>query len=406
MLKKLRRQFILINMGLVGLVLLCVFAAVCVSNYQSLKSDVEHSLQLAVDQKFGGPQIGGIGGKPSSGPKLVAVATVQVDAEGTLLTSNTGGASLSEDVLAEAVEQALQAAEPQGTLEALGLFYAKRTTGEGTKLAFTDSSYLTGSMQGLILTSGLIGICGMVAFFGISLFLSKWALRPVERAWSQQRQFVADASHELKTPLTVILANNNILLSHPDQSIAAQKKWVDSTGEEALHMRHLVDDLLFLARSDAVQAKRIAASLSFSELCWSVLLQFEPVAYEKQIALNSEIQPDVNLEGDPTELKQLIHILLDNACKYAAGKGSVTVFLKNQQNSTVLTVQNTGSNIPKEDLPHVFERFYRSDKARSREGGFGLGLAIAKSIVDRHYGTISAESGETTTTFTVSFNRT
>ena len=246
----------------------------------------------------------------------------------------------------------------------------------------------------------------MVAIFFISLFLSKLAVRPVEKAWKQQQQFVADASHELKTPLTVILANNNILISHVNDTAANQKKWLDSTGEEAEHMRKLIENMLFLAQGDAGQTPAIQIPVHFSELAWSVLLQFEPIAYEKQIELDSDIQPGLYIKGDTTQLKQLIHIFLDNGCKYAGQHGQVFLRLFSQQNNVLLCVRNTGAVIPKEELPHIFERFYRSDKARVREGGFGLGLAIAKSITESHSGTISVESTpETGTKFTVCFAR-
>ena len=135
-------------------------------------------------------------------------------------------------------------------------------------------------------------------------------------------------------------------------------------------------------------------------------MQFEPIAYENDISIDADIQEGINVRGDQTQLKQLLHILLDNACKYAGEKGKVKFSMKRRQNNTVLSVYNSGAYIPKEDLPHIFERFYRADKARTREGGFGLGLAIAKSIVANMGGDISAESSESTgTVFTVRFGK-
>ena len=253
----------------------------------------------------------------------------------------------------------------------------------------------------MALSCVLIVSLSLLAFFFISLFLARWALRPVEKSWAQQRQFVADASHELKTPLTVILANNNILLAHKHDTVESQKKWIVSTQDEAEHMRKLVDELLFLAKSDAAETHRMFTSVDLSELVWAVLLQFEPVAYEKQITLDSQVEPDIVVQGDPTMLKQLIHILLDNACKYAPPQGDVSLGLKRRQNDALLWVRNTGSAISQDDIPHIFERFYRSDKARSNAGGFGLGLAIAKSISQTHRGQIFASSEKNAVTFTV-----
>lgn len=408
MLKRLRKKIVLINMAFVGVVLIAVFAAVCITSYQSLKSDIYHSLQLATEQRGEKPEPPLADGKKDNFPKqnLIAVCTVIVDDNGVIKQFSQNNAFLSENLLSKAALAAFEATAENGSLTDYSLFYQKRSFFGGTKIAFADSEYLYSSLRQLIFTSLLIGGCSMIAIFFISLFLSKLAVRPVEKAWKQQQQFVADASHELKTPLTVILANNNILLSHINDTIANQKKWLDSTGEEAEHMRKLIDNMLFLAQGDAGQLPVIQTPVNFSELVWSVLLQFEPIAYEKQIELDSDIQPELYIKGDVTQLKQLIHIFLDNGCKYAGQHGQVFLRLFSQQNNVLLCVRNTGAVILKEELPHIFERFYRSDKARVREGGFGLGLAIAKSITENHAGTISAESApETGTKFTVCFTR-
>ncbi len=415
MLTQLRKKFILINMGFVGLVLLCVFASVCTSSYQSWKTDIEKSLQLALTVKKDPVNKPPQQEQPEpehweKAPytKFASICAVLADKEGNLLQIVQESDLLTESELEQAALSAFSAVPAFGKLDSWNLYYRKQNTPDGIRIAFADSSYLAHSLRNLLITSLLIGLCSMVAMFFISLFLSKWALRPVEKAWKQQQQFVADASHELKTPLTVILANNNILFSHPEKTVAQQRKWLESTAEEATHMKKLVDDLLFLAQSDDQQTtQRHMEELDWSELTWNMLLQWEPIAYEKQIHLTSEIQPGCIIEGDVTQIRQLIHILLDNACKYAGGNGSVSLQLTAQQNTAQLSLLNSGPLIAAEDLPHLFERFYRSDKARTRDGGFGLGLSIAKNIVDSHHGTITAESTEALngTRFTVQFSR-
>ena len=249
-------------------------------------------------------------------------------------------------------------------------------------------------------------LCKVCRSKGGTAFLANWALRPVELAWQQQRQFIADASHELKTPLTVILANIGILQSHRADTIEAQLKWVEYTKQEAIHMKKLVDDLLFLAKSDDGSARILYADFNLSDAVWSSLLPFESIAYEQGLTLNSEIEPNLFMKGDESQLKQLVVILLDNACKYAKGNGAITLLLKSAQDRVRLSVNNTGEPIPKEQLPHIFERFYRADDgARDRkQGGYGLGLAIAKSIVASHHGRISVTSDSVHgTTFTAEF---
>lgn len=249
-------------------------------------------------------------------------------------------------------------------------------------------------MQGLVRSSIILFVFGMMAFFLISLFLSKWALNPLEKSWIQQKQFVADASHELKTPLTVILANNKILSNNSDKTIAEQKKWIESTLAEGQRMKKLIDDLLFLAKSDANTSKTVFTSVNLSDTLMSSLLPFESVAYEKGIELQSDIKDNIHVDGNEGQLKQLFAILIDNACKYTDENGLINVTLKVISSKVALVcVQNNGESISKEDLAHIFDRFYRADKARlHKEGGYGLGLSIAKSIANEHNAKIWAES--------------
>ena len=270
-------------------------------------------------------------------------------------------------------------------------------------MAFADQSWESSSLRTLILNCLLVWALAMAAFFFVGLFLSSLALRPVEPAWKQQRQFVADASHELKTPLTVILANTGIVLAHPSDTVAVQSKWLEYTQEEARQMKGLVEDLLFLAKSDAARQEFQTAQVDLSELVQGCLLPFEPVAFEAGVRLDAQVDPGLMLTGDEAQLRRLVRILLDNGVKYAGAEGAVSLTLTRQQDKLRLTVRNTGTPIPPEHLPHLFERFYRADAARNRaQGGYGLGLAIARAIVEHHRGRISvSSSAESGTVFTV-----
>ena len=261
------------------------------------------------------------------------------------------------------------------------------------------------SLWPLIRSSLLVGALALGGFFVISLMLSGLALKPAEEAWEQQRRFVADASHERKTPLTVILTNTGILLAHSGDTIAQQQKWVEYIRDEAQRMRALVEDLLFLAKSDAgKETAPVTAPVDVSELTWSALLPFEPVAFEQGVEMESEIADQLTVQGNADQLRRLVAILLDNAVKYAGNGGRVKLVLSRPERGGVcLTVHNTGPAIPPEHLPHLFERFYRADDSRARtSGGYGLGLAIAKRIVDGHGGSITVSSREDASTdFTV-----
>jgi signal transduction histidine kinase len=235
--------------------------------------------------------------------------------------------------------------------------------------------------------------------------LARWTLKPVALSWEQQKQFVADASHELKTPLTVILANTGILLSHKQDTIEAQSKWIEYTQTEANRMKKLIDDLLFLAKADAAHKSLIQSTVNLSDVLWHCILPFESVAYENGVRIDTNIEPDLCFMGNEGQLQQLVVILIDNACKYAGRSGLVTVNLVRKYDELILKINNTGAIIPTDHLNHIFDRFYRVDTARTRErGGYGLGLAIAHTIVDTHKGNIRVTSNEIDgTTFEVRF---
>ena len=183
------------------------------------------------------------------------------------------------------------------------------------------------------------------------------------------------------------------LLSAQDQIGPAEIKWVENTQAEARRMKQLVDDLLFLARADGAKNRLAFSRFSLSDAVWSALLPFEALAFEQGVDLQSEIEPDLWLTGHEGQIRQLTAILIDNACKYAGKRGTVTVTLRRTGEQLLLSVHNTGSQIPADTLPHLFERFYRADPSRARErGGYGLGLAIAQTIVQSHCGRISVES--------------
>ena len=223
----------------------------------------------------------------------------------------------------------------------------------------------------------------------------------------QQRRFVSDASHELKTPLAVILANTQILERTQLGEDAA--RWVHSTGEEATHMKELVEDLLTLARADEASdgsADGIAApqETDLTELVSGCCLEFDAVAYERGCSIEPVLSPSVVARARADDYGRVVRTLLDNATKYADRGSVVRVTLSQAGRRARLTVTNHGEVIAPDKLDHLFDRFYRTDDARERrgEGGFGLGLAIAKSLVESQGGTITAASSERDgTTFTV-----
>lgn len=341
-----------------------------------------------------------IGGRERSGGQVIPVALFSMSSDGDMTAlGRYNTASINQDVLEQAGEQLASADEGFGSLSDLGLFYVKRQAGGVMYLAFADIGSASG-WRALAATLAVVEVAALAVFLVISLFFSRWALRPVARAWTQQRRFAADASHDLKTPLTVILANTSIALEHPERSVASQSQWLESTQHEAEAMQGLVGDLLTLAKMDeegaAAQsgaARPALEEVDLSDVIEGEVLQFESVAFERGVRLESQVEPGIELRGNEQRLRRLAGTLIDNACKYVDDGGAVDVALSRSGKQARLAVRNTGAPISPEDLPHVFDRFYRADKARTGgAGGHGLGLAIARAIAEEHGGNLSVAS--------------
>ena len=273
---------------------------------------------------------------------------------------------------------------------------------DGQIIIFMDVSSEIATMQNLYRTCVIIGLGSFACFLVISIFFARWAVRPVEEAWAQQRQFVSDASHELKTPLTVILTDAEMLKS-PRFDEAHKAQFVDNILTMSNQMRGLVESLLQLARVDngAIQ-KMSLQHIDLSGLVSDELLTFDALFFEKGLTLAEDIADGITVHGSAQHLKQVVEILLDNAQKYAAPHGTVQVTLqKSGAHHCLLSVADPGDAISPEDLKKIFQRFYRIDEARAMNHSYGLGLSIAENVVKNHKGRIWAESAEGINTFRV-----
>lgn len=468
MFKKLRIKFIAVVMSSVAVVLAIVFTGICISEYQQNVSVVSVALTTSIDRAvesakrldgplgmfdaiheqnrallsellgetggdgsavngdgnggdsggdepvwengqprgqggFVGPRIGGR--DEGEGRSMVPVA-VYTFSETRVFTIVDGfaTASIDSDVLESSATRLAEIGDSNGTFADLGLHYLKRTENGTTYVAFADTS-TTDSWKSLAFTLAIAGLGTLAVFFIISLLLSKWALKPVREAWDSQRQFVADASHDLKTPLTVILANTSILLKHPEHSIASESQWIESTQAEAENMQGLVNEMLELAQVESAQDRQGVPHepLDFSDLVDGETLLFDSVALERNCQFDCDIEEGLQVSGDVAQLTKMVSTLVENAFKYVDERGTIEIGLRRMGKNVMLTVRNSGSTISEADLPHIFDRFYRTDKARtSGAGGFGLGLAIAREIARSHGGDITCKSNATDgTTFTV-----
>lgn len=394
MLKKLRLKFILITMALVLVMLTVIFSMV----YTFTKGDLDEqnrSTMLRLSQMVNKP--GGL----SQPPRDVRTPWFVLRLSGGMITAvgYTGYDLDDEAFLNEILEKVRQEERSEGVLDEYHLMYRKIGNKLSQSVVFLDISGYKATLRALVESCIGIGAVSLAVFWIISFFLARWAVKPVEQAWDRQRQFVSDASHELKTPLTVIMSNAE-LIGTQQQLPEAAGKYAQNIQAVSHQMKGLVESMLELARVDNGQVKKSFARIDFSDMVGQSLLEFEPVLFEKGLALEAAVQPAVYVTGNGRYLKQLADILLDNAGKYS-DPGVVTVQLLKQGKTCLLTVANPGCPIPAEEQEKIFERFYRADQARSRNGSFGLGLSIAQSVVQEHRGKIWVRSNPTGNCFCV-----
>lgn len=330
--------------------------------------------------------------KPSQKPgSRKDITTVVYDAESGSAAVVSGTSELDEDTLDAVLPVVFAQAEDFGTLSDYGLIYYRDDSSGTGSIALTDTGYIGSSMADMLLVLAAVWLCAMLCFFAVSLWLSKLAVRPMERAAEREKQFVADVSHDLKTPLAVITANNSILLEDPEAPVGTLQRWVDSTGQAARQMQGLVDEMLTLAVAQwGINAPLTPVDLS--GMVTKAALQMESVAYDKQVTLEAEIMERITVQSDLGALQRIASSLIENAIKYEPVGGRVTVTLSAAKRQVRLTVRNCGSVIPPEALPHVFDRFYRGDKSRGSAQGHGLGLAIVKQLTEDLGGTITVRS--------------
>lgn len=271
-------------------------------------------------------------------------------------------------------------------------------------LVLLDRTPEISMLRKLITIFLLIALLGILVMFFVSWQLANWSVSPIAVAWEKQKQFVADASHELKTPLAVISANTEVIMANPGASVSGQSKWLNYIQSETMRMSKLISSLLSIARMDQPDhAADKSAVISMSDTVSNICLQFEPIIYENGKTLNTVIQRKVTIKAEEDNLKQLLSILLDNAVLHSVPKAQITVSLsRDTQGKIRLAVANTAKDIPQEQLEHLFDRFYRVDTEGSPNGS-GLGLSIAKSIVHQMGGKINVTSENQLVTFTVIF---
>jgi signal transduction histidine kinase len=271
---------------------------------------------------------------------------------------------------------------------------------DNNTLIIIDNSTSQGEIYSLLKTSLIILVLAEVLIIYVSIKLTRWIIKPVIESFERQKQFIADASHELKTPISVIMANSEMI-----ETTSKNKKWLDNIKSESERMNKLVMSLLDLARLEQDSSKETYSQVDLSKLVEKTILPFESIMYDNNIKLEYNIDDSVKYFCNEEQIKQLIVILVDNAIKHSDKKGNIIVNLLKNKNEIVIDVKNKGEEIKPGEEEKIFERFYRADESRNRnQNRYGLGLSIAKKIVEAHDGKIKAFSKDNYTTFEVILN--
>ena len=377
---------VLLWVGTLGIIYASSYFDMKRQNKQMLQA---HAQMYALPQSFeqmmppGRPMPGGKPGFDHESPKfqLSTFYSVALSYNGDILaTSNEPPTVYSNEKLENLAKRILENEKEIGKEKNLAFY--KIDKGGYILVVFMDNTIVNESAMTLFRYTLIFGSVALVAFFFLSRFLAKKIVAPLEESYQKQRQFISDAGHELKTPVSVVSANAELLARE-----LGDNQWLQNIQYENERMGMLVGQLLDLARTENVTPQM--EHIDLSRLVAGEMLPFESVAFEKGLALNTDITSGIAVEGNSTQLKQLTSILLDNAIRHGASDGEVRLLLTKNHSTAQLCVINTGDEIAPEHRERIFERFYRMDPARNDEDKhYGMGLAIAKAIVSSHHGHI------------------
>ena len=398
MFKKSRRKIVAAIMSILVLLWVGTLGVIYTSSYFEMSKQNQEMIQAHAEMynlpnSFGEmmpPNRPAPGGNPNFKPgfnpespkfQLTTFYTVAVSYDGKVLEIKNETPTVHTDTDLERLAKRIIKGEKNNGIESNLAFY-KVDKGGYILVTFMDNTVINESAMTLLRYTLIFGGVAMVAFFFLSVYLARKIVNPLEESYQKQKQFISDAGHELKTPVSVVNANAELLSRE-----LGDNQWLQNIQHENERMGMLFGQLLDLARTENVTPQM--EHINFSRLVAGEALPFESVAFEKGLTLNSNITNDIGVIGNSTQLKQIVSILLDNAIRHSKGQGEVRLTLTKEHGFAKLSVINKGDEIPEEQREQIFERFYRVDTARNGEDRhYGLGLAIAKAIATSHKGHI------------------
>lgn len=411
MIKKLRRKLIAACMISLAVVLTVILGGVNLMSYQKVVADADTVLALLgsndgeFPKLYSGPEARpdgevsmdrGTGKRDLLGTKGLSPETpyesrffsVVLNEDRQVIQTDTGQIAAVDDESAELYAQsAVESGHTAGFLD--DYRYLVLAKDGNTRVIFLDCGRSLSSFRTTLLASVALSLLGLLAVLVLLLILSHRIVRPVAESYEKQKQFITDAGHELKTPMTIISADVDLA-----EMECGENPWLTDIRHQTERLTDLTNDLIYLSRMEEEQPPLQVIEFPISDVAEEMALPFLAPAKNQEKGLALHIQPMLSCTGDEKAIRQLISILLDNALKYSPAGGRLDLRLERQGRNILLTVTNTTAQPVEEDkLSHFFDRFYRSDQSRnSQTGGYGLGLSIARSIVLAHKGKIRAES--------------
>ncbi len=402
MIKNLRRKFIIVSMLSTLMVLSIIMGIVNAMNYRRISEQTDRLTKILADNdgKFddGVMELQKPEGMIAPRAKMpmefspetpfsTRFFSIKIDDNGKVVSSDISKiASVDEEQAAKYAKEVLENGEETGFQEVYR--YRKVATDDGTLVIFVDCRQSLENFQHFTQISITVAALGLLAVFILVVFFSKIVFRPVQETYEKQKQFITDASHELKTPLTIIDANTEVI-----EMEMGDNNWTQSTRHQVERLTSMTEQLVMLSRYDEEHRTVEKKSFSLSDAVREAAEPFEVLAKTKEMELECSIDENIEIHGNEKEVRQFVGILLENAVKYSSEKGRISLSIHGTGKKVQLTVENPVDDIKKGNLDVLFERFYRLDSSRnSKSGGSGIGLSIAKAIVQRHKGKISAFS--------------
>lgn len=396
MFAKLKFRMLMINLIMLTILMTISFVSIYAFNYKKTMDNIEHDLAKFSSVVDPTKRILPEPPRPpgdDQGPARMISFVITLDDQGNFESVNS---SFSDED--EFYQRALSITDLNAektsrfTLEDDKWAYKIVSINNETKVYYIQITHYMDGLDRLLLTFLFVFFI-MLILNGIgSSILTNRSIKPIKEAFEKQNQFITDASHELKTPLTIMKTNTDVLLKDPQLK---DNKWLGYIDEEITRMAKLTNHLLYLAKVEDGSVEIIMSRINLSDILEKHLLISEALMFEKGIMFESEIAEDIFINGSNDQISQLVLILLENAIKYNTDKGSVSIRLHKLHQHSVLEVENTCCNQNEIDTDKIFDRFYKADSSRAGAGdSFGLGLSIAKSIVDHHKGKISCKITE------------